>query len=117
MNINQQGLLSVCCVSNPVKSVEESSAFCPLCVSESPLTPDLTQECVFIDVGRIMTPETLAAQGLRLCASTTEGAGSTPGWGTNIPHAKREKKKKKNLGIVFRTFLFWFLGVLECFKV
>ena len=68
-----------------------------LCVfSESPLAPDLTQECVFIDVGRIMTLETLAAQGLRLCASTTEGAGSTPGWGTNIPHAKREKKKKKN---------------------
>ena len=95
MNINQQGLLSVYCVSNPVKSVEGSSAFCPLCVSESPLTPDLTQECVFIDVGRIMTPETLAAQGLRLCASTTEGAGSTPGWGTNIPHAKRGKKKKK----------------------
>ena len=89
-----------------------------LCVfSESPLAPDLTQECVFIDVGRIMTLETLAAQGLRLCASTTEGAGSTPGWGTNIPHAKREKKKKKYLGIVFRTFLFWFLGVLKCFKV
>ena len=41
-----------------------------------------------------MTLEILAAQGLRLCASTTEGAGSTPGWGTNIPHAKREKKKK-----------------------
>ena len=69
-----------------------------LCVfSESPLAPDLTQECVFIDVGRIMTLETLAAQGLRLCASTTEGAGSTPGWGTNIPHAKREKKKKKKI--------------------
>lgn len=65
--------------------------------SESPLTPDLAQECVFIDVGRIMTLETLAVQGLRLCASTEEGAGSAPHWRTNIPHAKRKTKPKQNM--------------------
>ena len=67
-----------------------------ICVfSESPLTPDLIQESVFIDVGRIMILEILAIQVLRLSASTAEGAGSTPGWGTNILHANRKKKKEK----------------------
>ena len=95
-----------------------------ICVfSESPLTPDLAQESVFIDVGRIMILEILAIQVLRLSASTAEGAGSTPGWGTNILHANRKKKKEKRNKqtnkhcIVFRTFLFWFLYILECFKV
>ena len=39
----------------------------------------------------------LAVQWLRPRASTAGGAGSIPGWGTKIPHAKRcSQKKKKN---------------------
>ena len=34
-------------------------------------------------------------QWLRLGASTAGGAGSIPGWGTKIPHAALQKKKKR----------------------
>ena len=30
----------------------------------------------------------LVVQQLRFCASTAEGSGSIPGWGTKIPHAE-----------------------------
>ena len=36
----------------------------------------------------------LQVQGLRLCASTTRGTASVPGWGTKIPHATRCRQKK-----------------------
>ena len=34
-------------------------------------------------------------QWLRFCASNARGAGSSPGWGTKIPHAVRHGQKKK----------------------
>ena len=37
----------------------------------------------------------LAAQWLRLLASTAQGTDSIPGWGTKIPHAVRCSQKKK----------------------
>ena len=37
----------------------------------------------------------LAAWWLRLCASTTRGPGSIPGWRTKIPQATRQKKKER----------------------
>ena len=39
----------------------------------------------------------LAVQWLRLHASTTEGMGSVPGWGTKIPHTAWHGQKKKVL--------------------
>ena len=36
-----------------------------------------------------------AVQWLRLCASTTGGTGSIPGWGTKAPHAAGRPKEKK----------------------
>ena len=36
-----------------------------------------------------------AVQRLRLCASTTGGTGSIPGWGTKAPHAAGQPKEKK----------------------
>ena len=36
----------------------------------------------------------LEVQWLRLQASNAATAGSTPGWGTKIPHAPQPKKKK-----------------------
>ena len=45
----------------------------------------------------------LMDQWLGLCASTSRGPGSIPGWGTKMPHAtfmakkKRRKEKKKNM--------------------
>ena len=38
----------------------------------------------------------LVIQGLRLCASTVRGMGSSPGWGTKILHAAWGSQKKKN---------------------
>ena len=38
----------------------------------------------------------LAVQGLRLCASNTEGMNSVPGWSTERPHAEWHGQKKKN---------------------
>ena len=38
----------------------------------------------------------LAVQGLRLCASNTEGMNSVPGWSTERPHAVWHGQKKKN---------------------
>ena len=45
----------------------------------------------------------LAVQWLRLCASNAGYVGSSPGWGTKIPHAAqcRENKNKKSLSLVF----------------
>ena len=39
--------------------------------------------------------ESLVVQWLGLCASTAGGQGSIPGWGTKIPQAVLEEKKKK----------------------
>ena len=50
---------------------------------------------------RVLLPGTsLAVQWLRIHASTAEGAGSVPGWGTKIPHATCGKRKKKNVASV-----------------
>ena len=46
---------------------------------------------------KIIKGTSLAVQGLGLCASNAEGAGSIPGLETKIPHATRPKKKKKLL--------------------
>ena len=46
-----------------------------------------------------MDGTSLVVQWLRLSASTAEGMGSIPGWGTKIPCAVgygQKKKKKKN---------------------
>ena len=37
----------------------------------------------------------LVVQWLRLCASTAEGVGSIPGWGSSTCHVVRPKKKKE----------------------
>ena len=37
----------------------------------------------------------LAVQLLRPCTSDAEGMALNPGWGTRIPHATRQSKKKK----------------------
>ena len=42
--------------------------------------------------GKIWTP--LVVQQLRLCASTAEGMGSSPGQGTKIPRATSPSPKK-----------------------
>ena len=39
----------------------------------------------------------LVFQLLRCCLFNTGGAGSIPGWGTNIPHAKWPKKKNNKM--------------------
>ena len=43
----------------------------------------------------------LAVQGLRLCASNTEGMNSVPGWSTECPHAEwhGQKKTQKKLNM------------------
>ena len=48
-------------------------------------------------VRKLYLGTSLVVQGLRLCASTARGMGSSPGWGTKILHAawSSQKKKKK----------------------
>ena len=44
-----------------------------------------------------MLGSSLVVQWLGLCASTAGGTGSTPGQGTEIPHATWHGKKKKEM--------------------
>ena len=46
----------------------------------------------------------LVVQWLRLCTPTAGGVGSTPGWGTKIPHAARRGQKinKKHAKVIFK---------------
>ena len=54
---------------------------------------------------------TLAVQWIGLCASSTEGAGSVPGWGTKILHTTchGQKKKENDLGIRLPGFTYHFI--------
>ena len=44
---------------------------------------------------RVLPGTSLAVQWLRLHASTAEGEGSIPGWGTKIPHAAQCSQNKQ----------------------
>ena len=46
----------------------------------------------------------LAVQWLRHHASTAEGAGSIPSWGTKILHASRDSQKKRFYEILYLKF-------------
>ena len=51
----------------------------------------------------------LVVQWLGLYASTAEGMGSIPGWGTKIPHAAGPKGKKQ-------TNKPWYIQTMECYS-
>ena len=62
---------------------------------ESEVTRSLTTELGLNSA----TGTPLAVQWLRFCASTAEGAGLIPSWGTKIPHAVHHSQKRKKISI------------------
>lgn len=78
-----------------------STPLCPVCEPVSSLA-----QCIlhtmwwhkYSSKKTIQQPRrtSLAVQRWTLCTSTASDVGSTPGWGTRIPHALRHGKKKKN---------------------
>ena len=63
-------------------------------------------------VTKISPGNSLVVQWVGLCILTTEGSGSIPGWGPNIPHAvghghkkKKKKRRKENLAAYLKYTL------------